>query len=564
MSATAVETKALGSRKSNKAKGDSVSNTSPGEHSTGPRTRATSRAMTRAQSENLNSGSDARSDANNSDANRAQSEASDRAAAVEVENQLIPEVEVLQLGGHRIVPFMHGERIRPIPEDGDSSDTTTRTNQVRRSRLSESFHVGSSEHVIGNDLDTIMLDIHAMLSIRSDQYQEATQQLAEAQENMRKATERLREAQQQTRNTMKEHGIELDTREQDSGNRNKSTQLASILKKRHGPTAEERLRGAGLGGQDDDGYREDEEEWEKDDGCYNSDKFGRHNIGPWKGKGRANRNKGNDIPERSGGGGPPGGDPGRGPGGDPPDDQDGDEGDDEAEDGDNPTPYGGGRPPSNYFSPSNARAIANDSISQRTTNRSMPPAVGFGGTTGRIEDWISQLIKFKLSAKADDLAPLKGIKFDQPPTYEGANDVETFIQWLQPFVRWLLLNRLVGPDLEVTRVTVLGQYLKGSTLEWFNTIVDDSTRPKKWTFENAVLGLFSRFVHQSTTLQATQRFENVRYVKGEGVAGLVNELLKWADRMVMYPDEYTIRRSFYKALPPRISLIMGPMSVVIR
>ena len=89
-------------------------------------------------------------------------------------------------------------------------------------------------------------------------------------------------------------------------------------------------------------------------------------------------------------------------------------------------------------------------------------------------------------------------------------------------------------------------------------IVDDSTRPKKWTFENAVLGLFSRFVHQSTTLQATQRFENVRYVKGEGVAGLVNELLKWADRMVVYPDEYTIRRSFYKALPPRISLIMGP------
>ena len=101
----------MGSHKSNKAKGDSVSNTSPGGSTTGPRTRATSRAMTRAQSENLNNGSEARSDANTSDANRAQLEVSDRAAAAEVENQLIPEVEVLQMGGHQIVPFMHGEWI---------------------------------------------------------------------------------------------------------------------------------------------------------------------------------------------------------------------------------------------------------------------------------------------------------------------------------------------------------------------------------------------------------------------------------------------------------------------
>ena len=396
MSATAVETKALGSRKSNKVKGDRVSNPSPGDNNTGPRTRATSRAMTRAQSENLDNGSDleprTRSDANSGDANRAQSETSDRASAVEVENQLMPEAEVLQFGGHRIVPFMHGERIQPLPEDGDDSDTTTRTNQVRRNRLSESLHVGSSEHSIGNDFDTIMLDIHAMLSIRSDQYQEATQQLVEAQENMRKATERLHEAQQQTRNTMKEHGIEFESMEQGGEHRSKSTHFAPILKKRHGPTSEERLRGAGLGGTsssnpqpEDETDRDNEEEWEKEDGCYNSDKFGRHNIGPWKGKGRANRNNGNGAPDRergSGGGGPPGGDPGRGPGGDPPDDPNDNDGDDESEDQDNPTPYGGNRPPSNYYSPSNARGVAGDSISQRVLNRSVPPVVGFGGTTG--------------------------------------------------------------------------------------------------------------------------------------------------------------------------------------
>ncbi|KAK7688133.1 hypothetical protein QCA50_008503 [Cerrena zonata] len=244
--------------------------------------------------------------------------------------------------------------------------------------------------------------------------------------------------------------------------------------------------------------------------------------------------------------------PSDGDDGDDQDDGDGDDGDDESDKA--PTRYGGHNPPSSYFHPSNGRMTAGGSISQ---NISRPR--GMGNATGRIKDWIKQIIREKLSMDPSTLTALKGIKFDQPPVYNGANDVEQFVQWLQPFMRWMVLNQLVGHDMEATRVTVLGQYLKGTALEWFNTIVDDSTRSQRWTFEKTILALFAQFVHQSMMLQATQKFESVRYVKGNGVAGLANKLLKWADRMVVYPDEYMVRRAFYNALPTRISLILGPM-----
>ena len=267
--------------------------------------------------------------------------------------------------------------------------------------------------------------------------------------------------------------------------------------------------------------------------------------------GRRTNGEGEPPRKSTGGDGPGGGYPGGGPpDGDDPDDDD-DEYEDKADDERevvrvNATSSRG--PISGYYHPDNGRMkAATVKISARSN-----------GAAGKIEDWIRNLLREKLAGNPEDLISIKGIKFDAPPTYNGGNEVESFTQWLQPFVRWLRLNRLIGKANDSLRVTVMGQYLKGPAMEWFNTIVDDSTRPQQWTFEKAVLGLFSRFFHQSTTIQATQKFENVKYVRGEGVAGLANELLKWADRMVEYPDDYTLRRAFYNALPTRISLILGP------
>lgn len=95
--------------------------------------------------------------------------------------------------------------------------------------------------------------------------------------------------------------------------------------------------------------------------------------------------------------------------------------------------------------------------------------------------------------------------------------------------------------------------LKGEALKWYKSEVRSPERLKRrWTFLEVIYALQERFVHQATAQLASERFEGIKYNESIGVAGLANDLLKYAARMIERPDNYSLRKKFQQGLPNSI------------
>ncbi|KAJ3816202.1 hypothetical protein F5880DRAFT_1444260, partial [Lentinula raphanica] len=102
------------------------------------------------------------------------------------------------------------------------------------------------------------------------------------------------------------------------------------------------------------------------------------------------------------------------------------------------------------------------------------------------------------------------IKVPHPESYDGSPDVEKFDAWLLALLRWILIYRYGGPDYDAYRVSLVGLYLTGKAVEWYNDEVAGIHRTKEhWTFEETIIGLFDRCVQSATVHLAMQRFEEV-------------------------------------------------------
>ena len=57
---------------------------------------------------------------------------------------------------------------------------------------------------------------------------------------------------------------------------------------------------------------------------------------------------------------------------------------------------------------------------------------------------------------------------------------------------------------------MLGQMLTGQALIWYNSVVDNPNHVESdWTFIKAVIAIYTQFVHKSTVLTATEKYEVV-------------------------------------------------------
>ena len=265
----------------------------------------------------------------------------------------------------------------------------------------------------------------------------------------------------------------------------------------------------------------------------------------------------------TGAGGPPGGPPGRQPPDDDPSDgrsSDGDNGNDDDDDEPlprqprenrrtrSPTPYGGRNPPSSFYI-----------MPGRTTRNTRFATVDAQDADRRSEtEWIRRIIKEKLSDPVPENPALKSIKVSPPESFDGKDDGESFDTWLAQVCRWFRLTRVAGPEMERVRVDLLGQVLSGEAQRWYNDVIDNPDRVERtWGFTNAVVALYIRFIHKSTILTAAEKFDAVRYHRSGGAAQVLNDLLRYASRMVQPPDEYSLRRKLWGVLPDEIVSILG-------
>ncbi|KAK7688421.1 hypothetical protein QCA50_008794 [Cerrena zonata] len=176
-----------------------------------------------------------------------------------------------------------------------------------------------------------------------------------------------------------------------------------------------------------------------------------------------------------------------------------------------PTPTGGTNPPHSYY-------YRQDTIQpSNVVGRDQTPSMAGARDSTEIET-IRSTIREKVGDPLPDQLPiLKNLKISQPAGYSGQDDTDTFDVWLSTVCRWLRISRIVGPILDIERVHLLGTVLEGEALLWYHSVIDSPHRIKRyWDFESAIVALYHRFIHQSTSLTATEKFEAVQYTRTGG------------------------------------------------
>jgi hypothetical protein len=94
----------------------------------------------------------------------------------------------------------------------------------------------------------------------------------------------------------------------------------------------------------------------------------------------------------------------------------------------------------------------------------------------------------------------------------------------------------------------LGACLKDEALEWFSQNVE---RPDRvicdWTLESTVAGLQQHFLHTFMHRQVSNKFEPLEQ-GSKTVQELLNDLTKYAARIISILDENTFKKRFLMAM----------------
>ena len=110
------------------------------------------------------------------------------------------------------------------------------------------------------------------------------------------------------------------------------------------------------------------------------------------------------------------------------------------------------------------------------------------------------------------------------------------------------MNCLLGETSVEMQVNYLGTCLTGEVQEWFYRNVERfDHQVHEWTLEMVVQGLQRRFLHTLTHHHTSNKFDMVSQGT-KTVQEVLNDLKKYAVRMIHPPDIYTFRKRFVSAL----------------
>ena len=72
-------------------------------------------------------------------------------------------------------------------------------------------------------------------------------------------------------------------------------------------------------------------------------------------------------------------------------------------------------------------------------------------------------------------------------------------------------------------------FLENATLTWYGDNVDGgSHRNCEWSFEEVVIGLYDRFIHQGALRSASDAFQSATYIPEEGVMAFYHRMTRYA------------------------------------
>ena len=130
----------------------------------------------------------------------------------------------------------------------------------------------------------------------------------------------------------------------------------------------------------------------------------------------------------------------------------------------------------------------------------------------------------------------------------GGSDLEEFEVFIAGILRWLKMNCLLGETSVEMQVDYLGTRLTGEVQEWFYRNVERfDCQVREWTLEMVAQGLQRRFLHTLTHHHTSNKFDMVSQGT-KTIQEVLNNLKKYAVRMIHLPNVYTFRKQFVSAL----------------
>ena len=142
----------------------------------------------------------------------------------------------------------------------------------------------------------------------------------------------------------------------------------------------------------------------------------------------------------------------------------------------------------------------------------------------------------------DSVVAWTRLNISTPEEYSGSSDLEVYKTFIAEILQWLKLQGLLGVKYTETQVQFLGTQLTGNASEWFTRNVECPKRPiRDWLLELVIEGLQKRFLNSLMHRQASNKFDTIKQGQ-KTVQELIQELTKYAARMVQYPDDYSFRK----------------------
>ena len=139
------------------------------------------------------------------------------------------------------------------------------------------------------------------------------------------------------------------------------------------------------------------------------------------------------------------------------------------------------------------------------------------------------------------------------PKYDGDDDLETFMKWLQGFISFLDVHRLVGPDNDHLRVTATQATLTGPAETWFDMSIKPGVLTSHWqypSFLEVILRMADRFIPPAAATKAQQSFDKVTYTCEKGIQRFMSQLQMITFHIMLTVDEYMLRNRIVESIPP--------------
>ena len=135
-----------------------------------------------------------------------------------------------------------------------------------------------------------------------------------------------------------------------------------------------------------------------------------------------------------------------------------------------------------------------------------------------MQDRYAQQIDEQVGQQSGPLGPeIKAMDLPKPGKYGGQDDLKKIDDWVSQLLKYFRTSKITGLAWKEDQVLYIRLFLKGLASEWYGQEIESPDHKVYfWSFEDLICGLFKRFVHKALAQNTANQYDRTRYDAGEG------------------------------------------------